>query len=258
MSSRGTGLTLSLGILAAIVGYILWQLAIGFNTKADEIQIILTNSSTNGTNFSIALILIAVGLTVHAAGLMSTRGTAAGTAESIGIYCIMTAILVWVVSTGLGFALIEMGDKFVEYSTGAGKAAAQAGAAAAAGNAAAAATAQAGAVALAGAAQSVAIAAGFTQAANVAANTIGSLLAGIGWISIGMAYRGSDAKGALSFIPLGWLALIAGLILVIANLVINQVASIELASKISSISFLLIVIWSVSRGLALIKAKAKK
>ena len=234
MSSRGTGLTLSLGILAAIVGYILWQLAIGFNTKADEIQIILTNSSTNGTNFSIALILIAVGLTVHAAGLMSTRGTAAGTAESIGIYCIMTAILVWVVSTGLGFALIEMGGKFVAAAAGALAVAAQTDA------------------------RSIAVAAGFTQAANVAANTIGSLLAGIGWISIGIAYRGSDAKGALSFIPLGWLALIAGLILVIANLVINQVASIELASKISSISFLLIVIWSVSRGLALIKAKNKK
>ena len=35
MSSRGTGLTLSLGMLAAIVGYVLWQLAIGFNTKVD-------------------------------------------------------------------------------------------------------------------------------------------------------------------------------------------------------------------------------
>ena len=252
MSSRGTGLTLSLGILVAIVGYILWQLAIGFNTKVDDISTILINSSTNGTNFSIALIFIAVGLTVHAAGLMSTRGTAAGTAESIGIYCIMTAILVWVVSTGLGFALIEMGGKFVAAAAGAAQAAG------AAGDAAAAAAAGALAVAAQTDARSIAVAAGFTQAANVAANTIGSLLAGIGWISIGIAYRGSDAKGALSFIPLGWLALIAGLILVIANLVINQVASIELASKISSISFLLIVIWSVSRGLALIKAKAKK
>ena len=255
MSSRGTGLTLSLGMLAAIVGYVLWQLAIGFNTKVDDIPTILTNSSTNGTNLSIAMILIAVGLTVHAAGLLSTRGTAAGTAESIGIYCIMTAILVWVVSTGLGFALIEMGGKFVEYMAGAGAAAAQAGAAAAAGDAAAAGAAQAGAAALAGAAQSTAIAAGFTQSANVAANTIGSLLAGIGWISLGIAYRGSDAKGALSFIPLGWLALIAGSILVIANLVINQVVSIELGNTISSISFLLLVIWSVSRGLALINAK---
>ncbi|MFL2763275.1 MAG: hypothetical protein ACJZ9C_02610, partial [Dehalococcoidia bacterium] len=63
----------------------------------------------------------------------------------------------------------------------------------------------------------------------------------------------SDAKGALSFIPLGLLAIIAGLILVVSNLVINQVSSIELASQISGISFLLIVLWSVSRGLALIK-----
>ena len=165
----------------------------------------------------------------------------------------MTSIIVWVTSTGLGFALIEMGDKFVSYSGGAAQAAQAAAQAAAAGDAAAAAGAQALAESAAGAATTTAIAAGFTQSASVAANTIGSLLAGIGWISLGLAYRGSDAKGALSFIPLGLLAIIAGLILVVSNLVINQVSSIELASQISGISFLLIVLWSVSRGLALIK-----
>ena len=73
-----------------------------------------------------------------------------------------------------------------------------------------------------------------------------------------MAYRGSDAKGALSFIPLGWLALLAGLILVVANLVINQVVSTELGSQISGIAFLLIVLWSVLRGIALIREGKQK
>ena len=258
MSSRGTGLTLMLGILAAIVGYIMIQMAIGMDTKVDDIPTILANSSSNGANIGIALVLIAVGLTIHAAGLMNTRGTAAGTAESIGIYCIMTSIIIWVVSTAFGFALIEMGDKFVSYSGGAAQAAGAAAQAAAAGDAATAAGAQALAEAAAGAATTTAIAAGFTQAASVASNTIGSLLAGIGWISLGLAYRGSDAKGALSFIPLWLLAIIAGLILVVSNLVINQVVDMETASSISGISFLLIVLWSVSRGLALINGKKLK
>ena len=255
MSSKGTGLTLMLGILAAIVGYIMIQMAIGMDTKVDDIPTILANSSSNGANIGIGLVMIAVGLTIHAAGLMNTRGTAAGTAESIGIYCIMTSIIIWVVSTAFGFALIEMGDKFISYSAGAAQAAQAAQAAAAAGDAATAAGAQALAEAAGGAATTTAIAAGFTQAASVASNTIGSLLAGIGWISLGLAYRGSDAKGALSFIPLWLLAIIAGLILVVSNLVINQVVDMETASSISGISFLLIVLWSVSRGLALINAK---
>ena len=37
MDSKGTGLTLGLGLLVAFIGYILWQLAIGFNTKSDDI-----------------------------------------------------------------------------------------------------------------------------------------------------------------------------------------------------------------------------
>ena len=44
MSSRDTGLTLSLGILAAIVGYILWQLTIGLDTKVTDISTILSNT----------------------------------------------------------------------------------------------------------------------------------------------------------------------------------------------------------------------
>jgi len=226
MTSKGTGLTLSLGILAAIAGYVLWQSAIGLNTKADDIQTILTNSASGAASIQISLVLICVGLVVHAAGLISTRGTASGTSESLGIVIIVAAIEVWVTSSGLGIALAEMGEKYV--------------AAAGAGDA--------------GTAGSIHIAAGFIQSANVAASTLGGLLAGIGWLFMGIAYKGSDAKGALSFIPLGWLALIQGLILIVATLVISQVVSIEVGSQVSGVSFLLIVLWSVSRGVALVRA----
>ena len=229
MSSRGSGLTL-MAVALGLIGYFIFQSALGINTKVDDIPTILLNSSSNSLNISIGFILVAVGLTVHGAGILSTRGTAAGTAESVGIYCIMTAILIWVTSISLGFALIELGDTFGPIAAGA-----------AAGDAAAAA---AGALQVAG---------GAVQATNVAASTMGSLLAGIGWICIGWAYRGSDVKGALSFIPLSWLAILAGLILVVANLVIAQ-SNADLAQQISGISFILITLWSVSRGVALMRA----
>jgi len=230
MSSRGSGLTL-MAVALGLIGYFIFQSALGINTKVDDIPTILLNSSSNSLNISIGFILVAVGLTVHGAGILSTRGTAAGTAESVGIYCIMTAILIWVTSISLGFALIELGDTFGPAAAGA-----------AAGDAAAAAA--AGALGIAG---------GAVQATNVAASTMGSLLAGIGWICIGWAYRGSDVKGALSFIPLSWLAILAGLILVVANLVIAQ-SDADLAQQISGISFILITLWSVSRGVALMRA----
>ena len=164
MSSRGSGLTL-MAVVLGLIGYFIFQSALGINTKVDDIPTILLSSSSNSLNISIGFILVAVGLTVHGAGILSTRGTAAGTAESVGIYCIMTAILIWVTSISLGFALIELGDTFGPAAAGA-----------AAGDAAAAAA--AGALAVAG---------GAVQATNVAASTMGSLLAGIGWICIGWA-----------------------------------------------------------------------
>ena len=233
MSTRGTGLTLSLGILAAIVGYILWQVTLGLNTKADDIATILQNSASGATTIQIASILICVGLIVHAAGLISTRGTAASTSETLGIICIIAAIAIWVTTSGLGLALAEMGEKYVAASAGA-----------AAGDAA--------SVAAVGGIQ---IAAGFTQSTNVAAGTIGALLAGIGWLFIGIAYIRSDVKGLLSFIPLGWMALIQGLILIVANLIISPVVSVDVASQISGIGFLLITCWSVMRGVKLINSK---
>ena len=109
MSSRGSGLTL-MAIVLGLIGYFVFQSAIGINTKVDDIPTILLNSSSNSLNISIGFILVVVGLTVHGAGILNTRGTAAGTAESVGIYCIMTAIIIWVTSVSLGFAIIEVGD----------------------------------------------------------------------------------------------------------------------------------------------------
>ena len=227
MSSRGSGLTL-MAIVLGLIGYFVFQSAIGINTKVDDIPTILLNSSSNSLNLSIGFILVVVGLTVHGAGILNTRGTAAGTAESVCIYCIMTAIIIWVTSVSLGFAIIEVGDKFGPAAAGAA----------------------AGDAAAAVAAGTLATAGGALQATNVAASTMGSLLAGIGWICIGWAYRGTDVKGALSFIPLSWLAILAGLILVVANLQTDP----DLAQQISGISFILITLWSVSRGVALMRA----
>ena len=89
MNSKGTGLTLSIGVVLAIVGYILWQLTIGFDTKADDIATILQNSASGATFIQIASILIVVGLVIHAAGLISTRGTAPSTSESLGIFVLL-------------------------------------------------------------------------------------------------------------------------------------------------------------------------
>ena len=224
-------MTLALGILAAIAGYVLWQTTIGFDTKVDDIHTILVNSASGSTSVQIASILIVVGLTVHAAGLISTRGTVSSTSETLGIICIATSIVVWVTSSSLGIALSEMGEKYVAATAGA----------------------TAGDAASAAAAGSITVAGGFIQSASVAANTFGGLLAGIGWVFMGIAYRGSDVKGAISFIPLGWLALIQGLLLVVISLIINPLVGIDTGSQISGISFILIVLWTVSRGVALVQ-----
>jgi|TARA_B110000263_G_scaffold221685_1_gene210295 hypothetical protein len=233
MNSKGTGLTLALGIVAGFIGYILFQITIGIDTKSDDIATILTNSSNGGTIISIASILIVVGLVVHAAGLWSTKGTASSTSESLGIFCIISAIVIWIANMATGVAMVEMGDKFVAAMAGAG----------------------AGDAAAAASAGIIGTAAGFTQAFSVGASTLGGLLAGIGWLFIGIAYRTTDVKGALSFIPLGWLAIIMGLLLIVSNIIITSVVSVEVASQISGISFILIVIWSLSRGIALINEK---
>lgn len=225
MSSKGTGYTLGLGILVAFIGYILWQITIGIDTKSDDITTILMNSGDGSAMIKIASILICVGMVIHVVGLVGTKGTASGTMETIGIYSIVAAIVIWIANMGLGLSLAEMGEKF--------------SAAMAGGDAATAGT--------------IATAAGFTQATNVASSTMGALLAGIGWFCLGIAYRDAEVKGVISFIPLSMLAIVMGLILIISNIIITSLVSVEAASQISGIGFILIVIWSLSRGFAIAK-----
>ena len=229
MDSKGTGLTLGLGLLVAFIGYILWQLAIGFNTKSDDIVTILSNSASGSAILKISAILISVGLVAHLGGLISTRGTASGTLESLGIVSVAGATVIWVANSGLGISLVEMGEKFVAASAGAA----------------------AGDAASAAAASTIATAGGYIQAISVGGGSIGALLAGIGWLCIGLAYRGSDVKGALSFIPMAWLAILQGLVLIVAVLIISNVIDVDTSNQVQGIGFLLIVIWSLLRGIKL-------
>ena len=229
MDSKGTGITLGLGLLVAFIGYILWQITIGFNTASDDIATILSNSASGSAILQISTILIAVGLVAHLGGLISTRGTASGTLESLGIVSVAGATVIWVANSGLGISLVEMGEKFVAASAGAA----------------------AGDAASAAAVGSIVVAGGYIQAISVGGGSIGALLAGIGWLCIGLAYRGSDVKGALSFIPMAWLAILQGLVLIVAILIINTVIDVDTGNQVQGIGFLLIVIWSLLRGIKL-------
>ena len=100
-------------------------------------------------------------------------------------------------------------------------------------------------------ATTIATAGGYIQAISVGGGSIGALLAGIGWLCIGLAYRGSDVKGALSFIPMAWLAILQGLVLIVAILIINTVIDVDTGNQVQGIGFLLIVIWSLLRGIKL-------
>ena len=229
MNSKGTGITLGLGLLVAFIGYILWQVAIGFNTASDDIATILINSADGSAIIQISTILVSVGLVAHLAGLISTRGTASGTLESLGIVSIAGAIVIWVATSGLGLSFVEMGEKFVPAYAGAA----------------------AGDPAATAAAGSIQVAGGYIQAISVGSGSIGALLVGIGWLCIGLAYRGSDVKGALSFIPMAWLAILQGLVLIVAVLIINTVIDVDTGSQVQGIGFLLITIWSLLRGIKL-------
>ena len=175
MDSKGTGLTLSIGVVAAFIGYILWQLSIGFNTKVDDIPTILTNSANSaGLMESIQIVLIGVGLTVHVAGLRSLEGTAKSTCETLGTFCVTVGMVIFIVSLSGGIALTVMGGEFVAKNIAAGAAAGDASAIAGLGL--------------------FTVAGGFAQAASVGAGIVGGLLAFLGWLLIGLAYRNINSS----------------------------------------------------------------
>ena len=144
----------------------------------------------------------------------------------------------FVVSLGGIVAMGEVGNKFVEASNGAA-------ALAAAGDA-------AGAAGAAATATALATAGGYTLAAGTALGQLGGLLFSIGFFAIGWAYKGSDIKGVLSFIPMGWLAMLAGAIGLVSTIIIANVVDIDTSNQVTGLAFLLSVIWAVLLGVKLI------
>ena len=226
MDSKGKGLCLAIGSVAAIVGYMIWQfVVIGVDTAYDDVTANLTQAADGSGIMPVLVILIGVGLIINAAGLNGIRGLVGGSAESIGIFCVTAAILMFVVSLGGVVAMGEVGNKFVAASAAAATAA--------------------GALGAAG---------GFTLAANTAIGQLGGLLFSLGFLCIGLAYKGSDFKGALSFIPLGWLAILAGAIGLVSTIIIGNI-NVDTSNQITGIAFLLSVIWAVLVGVKLIGSK---
>ena len=241
MDSKGKGLCLAIGSVAAIVGYMIWQfVVVGVDTAYDHVPDNLTAAADGSGIMPILVVLIGVGLIINAAGLNGIRGLVGGSAESIGIFCVTAAILMFVISLGGVVAMGELGNKFVEASNGAAALAAAGDAAGAAG---------AGATAT-----TIATAGGYTLAANTAIGQLGALLFSLGFLCIGLAYKDSDFKGALSFIPLGWLAILAGAIGLVSTIIIANIDSlgVDASNQITGIAFLLSVIWAVLVGVKLI------
>ena len=242
MDSKGKGLCLAIGSVAAMVGYMVWQFAVvGVDTAYDDVKANLIAAADGSGIMPVLVILIGVGLIINAAGLNGIRGMVGGTAESLGIFCVTAAIFMFVVSLGGIVAMGEVGSKFVEASDGA-VALATAGDAAGAGAAAATAT-------------TIATAGGYTLAASTAIGQLGGLLFSIGFFAIGWAYKGSDIKGVLSFIPMGWLAMLAGAIGLVSTIIIANVVDIDTSNQVTGSAFLLSTIWAVLLGVKLIGEK---
>ena len=111
MDSKGKGLCLVIGSVAAIVGYFIWQFAvIGVNTKYDDVVTQLTQAAAGSGLMPLIVILIGVGLVINAVGLNGIKGTAPGSAETVGIFCVTVAILMFVVSLGGVVAMGEVGN----------------------------------------------------------------------------------------------------------------------------------------------------
>jgi hypothetical protein len=255
MTSKSKGLCLAIGSIAAIVGYMIWQFAVvGMDTKYDDVVANLNAAAAGSGTMPMLVILIGVGLIINAAGLNGIRGLVGGSKETIGIFCVTAAIILFVVSLGGVVAMGEVGNKFVTANAGAVAASAQAAAAAGAGDAAAAAAAGAAAAAAADIATALASAGGFTLAANTAIGQLGGLLFSLGFLFIGLAYKESKFTGALSFIPMGWLAILAGTVGLVSTLIIGNI-NVDTSSQVTGIAFLLSTIWTVLVGVKLIRSE---
>ena len=234
MSNRGKGICLILGPIVAFIGWILYQATFIGNTENDDIAGLLSNAEGGTVMATVVIILIIVGLPIFVAGLRGIKGQAGGTFETLGIGFVTLGVIVFVATIGLLGTHVEMGDKLAEYT--AGIAAATAGGD---GD-------TAGKLMDAAAAQ---ISTGAVQAFNVAASNIGSLLWGAGFFLIGVAYTlNSSFKSIIPMIPLGPLAAIIGILIIVSVLIIDPTAGSNTAGIVGGISFAISVLWSVLVG----------
>ena len=235
MSNRGKGICLILGPIVAFIGWILYQATFIGSTENDDIAGLLSNAEGGTVMATVVIILIIVGLPIFIAGLRGIKGQAGGTFETLGIGFVTLGVIVFVATIGLLGTHVEMGDKLAEYTAGIGAATAGGDAAAAA--------------KYMDAAYAAQISTGAVQAFNVAASNIGSLLWGAGFFLIGVAYTlNSSFKSIIPMIPLGPLAAIIGILIIVSVLIIDPTAGSNTAGIVGGVSFAISVLWSVLVG----------
>ncbi|MBR61505.1 MAG: hypothetical protein CL904_02450 [Dehalococcoidia bacterium] len=231
MSNKGKGICLVLGPVVAFIGWILYQATFIGSTENDDIAGLLSNAEGGTVMATVVIILIIIGLPMFVAGLRGTKGQAGGTFETLGIGFVTLAVIVFVATIGLLGTHVEMGDKFAEYMAGTQS------------------TDAAVAAKSMDAAYAAQISTGAVQAFNVAANNIGSLLWGAGFFLIGVAYTlNSSFKSIIPAIPLGPLAAIIGILIIVSVLIIDPTAGSNTAGIVGGISFAISVLWSVLVG----------
>jgi len=231
VDNKAKGICLAFGPVVAFVGWVLCQVTFVGSADLDDIGAILANSAGETAIATVAIILIGLGLPLYLAGLRGIKGQASGAWETLGILFITIGSIVFIANLGILGSLVTMADKLVTYMAAAGSA-----------------TDTAEAAKYANAAAATQLAAGAVQAINVTVGSLGTLLFSVGFTCLGIAYLSSDFKGILPFIPLSYLALIAGILGIVAVIIITPTVNPEFASMLSGITFLIGTIWAVLVG----------
>ena len=237
MSNKGKGICLSLGGIVAFIGWILYQVTFIGNAENDDIAALMENAAGETVMATVVIILIIIGLPMLVAGLRGIKGQAGGTFETLGIGFVTLGVIVFVATIGILGTHVTMADKLATYMAGAASTdpvvAAQSMDAAAAAQ----------------------ISTGAVQAFNVAAGNIGSLLWGAGFLCIGIAYTlNSSFKSIIPAIPLGPLAAVVGILIIVSVLIIDPTAGSSTAGLVGGIGFAISVLWATLVGAKLATA----
>jgi len=231
MSNKGKGICLGLGGIVAFIGWILYQVTFIGNAENDDIAALMENATGETVMATVTIILIIIGLPMFVAGLRGIKGQAEGTFETLGIGFVTMGVIVFIATVGILGTHVTMADKFAEYMAGTQSTDA---------------TIVAKSMDAAYAAQ---ISTGAVQAFNVAAGNIGSLLWGAGFLCIGIAYTlNSSFKGMIPAIPLGPVAIITGILIIVSVLIIDPTAGSSTAGLVGGIGFAISVLWAILVG----------